>query len=247
MLNKVNGMMKNLKKNIGPPCDAQCQQTKDKEKYLQEYLNIKNQFLDGENKVKKAEERYYTKTNQTQYYNKLKYDRAEAEIKQKMDILQSSFDDDIDRLINLAKYIGSQDNYRQNMQEVEDAYKGKHNALIGKVDETTGKRKINNRLAYFYNNRDESWAVWIGGYLWYLYIALIVCIIAKMIFGGSWKHPRKYLFLTAMILGHYIIQFIFIFVITGLGHFKLDVSYLVFIVSFLIIGFIYLKIYDLST
>ena len=39
-----------------------------------------------------------------------------------MNILQSSFDDDIDRLMNLAKYMGSQDTYRQNMQEVEDAH-----------------------------------------------------------------------------------------------------------------------------
>ncbi len=247
MLGQVGSMMNNLKSNIGPPCDAACRVTKDKEKYLNEYLNVKNNFLNGEDKVKKAEQRYYTKTNQTQYYSELKHRRATNFITKKMKTLSESFNEDIERLKNLATLMGSQDLYRQNMQEVEEAYKGKHNSLKGRVDETTGKRKINNRLAQFYNDQDESWAVWLGGYLWYIYLGLIVAIIAKMILGGQWKNPRKYIFVTAMLIAHWIVKFIFVFVTTSLGHLKLDISYLTFIVSFLILAFIYLKIYDLTT
>jgi hypothetical protein len=247
MLGNVQGMMNKLTKGIAPPCDAACQATRDKDKYLEEYQKIKNDFLNGEDKVKKAETRYYTKTNQTVYYSQLKERRATNFITEKMKTLQNSFDEDVSNLMNLASLMGSQNSYRIHMSEVKDAYTSKHNALKGRVDETTGKRKINNRLADFYNNRDESWAVWIGSYLWYIYFALIIGIIVKMILGGSWKSPRKYLFVTAMLLSHYIIKFIFMFVLTSLGHFKLDISYLVFILSFMIIAFIYLKIYDIST
>jgi hypothetical protein len=247
MLGKVQVMMNKIKKGVGPPCDAACQATKDKDKYLEEYQKIKNDFLNGEDKVKNAEQRYYTKTNQTVYYSQLKETRATKFISDKMKILQSSFNEDIANLRNLTTLMGSQNSYKINMSEVADAYKSKHNSLKGSVDQTTGKRKINNRLADFYNNRDESWAVWMGSYLWYIYFALIGGIIIKMILSGGWKSPRKYLFVTAMFLSHYIVKFIFMFVLTSLGHFKLDVSYLVFILSFMIIAFIYLKIYDIST
>lgn len=247
MLNKVQGMMKKLKDNAGPSCDAACQATNNREQYKEEYLKIKNDFLTGEKKVKLAEERYYNKTNQRQYYNTLKETRAKNYITKQMDTLTTSFNDDMKRLKTLVKLMGSQNIYASNVDEVKNTYKDKSSALLARVDSTTVKRKINNRLADFYNNRDESWAVWVGSYLWYIYVALIVIILIKMAITGGWKRPRKYLFVISMFLAHWIIKFIFLTVITTLGHFKLDISYLVFILSFMILAFIYLKIYDLST
>ena len=73
----VGDLIKNLNKNRNTVvCDAKCQESGNKTKYYNEYLNSKNNLLNASDRLKQAEKKYYTKTNQTQYYNTLIYDRA---------------------------------------------------------------------------------------------------------------------------------------------------------------------------
>lgn len=243
----VGDLIKNLNKNGNTVvCDAKCQESGNKTKYYNEYLNSKNNLLNASDRLKQAEKKYYTKTNQTQYYNTLIYDRAIKHITKKMGIIESAFNENIEKLVNLVNMTSSQNVYRRNMNNVIDSYKYKQTNLEEKVDKTNNTKKINNRLAYFYSEKDESWALWINNYLWYIYILCIILILSKIVFKGEIKNFKQYPFIILLIVSTYIINYIYMLVINTLGHFKLDITYLVFISSFLVITFIYDKVYKFS-
>ena len=132
------------------------------------------------------------------------------------------------------------------MNDLNKSYKDDLKKLNKKVDKTSNERKINNRLAYFYNQQNESWFLWINNYLWYIYIILLGLIIVKFVVKKEFKQIKKYPFLLIVLCGTYIVNYIYEIVIISLGHFKLDVSYLVFICSFIMITVIYNKIFNLS-
>ena len=99
----VGDLIKSLNKNGNTVvCDAKCQESGNKTKYYGEYLNSKTNLLNASDRLKKAEQKYYTKTNQTQYYNSLIYDRAIKHITKKMSIIESAFNDNI---LNLLYFI----------------------------------------------------------------------------------------------------------------------------------------------
>lgn len=247
VLQNVNDLMDNLKKGGGMNiCDAKCQQSGQREKYYNEYQQAVATFKQGPSIVKKAEKNYYEKTNQNEYYNTLKFSRANNFIKKKVDIIETAFNEDLEKLINLISMISSQNIYRKNISDLNKSYKKDLSELNKKVDKTSNTRKINNRLAYFYNEQDESWFLWINSYLWYIYLLLLVLIILKFILKKEFKNIKKYPFIIILLSGTYIVNYIYEIVIIGLGHFKLDVSYLVFIFSFIIITAVYNKIFNLS-
>ena len=247
MKSSVGDLIKSLNKNGNTVvCDAKCQESGNKIKYHNEYLNSKTNLLTAPDRLKNAEKKYYLKTNQTQYYNTLIYDRAIKHITKKFAIIETSFNENIEKLINLINTTSSQSSYRNNMGNVIDAYKYKQTDLEEKVDKTNNTKKINNRLAYFYSEKDESWALWLNGYLWYIYVLCIILIILKIALKGNVRNVKQYPFIILLLMSSYIVQYIYAIVLNTLGHFKLDATYLVFICSFLILTFIYDKLYKYS-
>jgi hypothetical protein len=247
ILQNMNGLINDLKKGGGTQiCDAKCQQSGQREKYHNEYQQAVSTLKQGPDIVKKAEKNYYEKTNQGEYYNTLKLSRAKNFITKKVSILENAFNEDLDKLINLVNMMSSQNVYRRNMNDLNKSYKKDLSNLNKEVDKTSNTRKINNRLAYFYNEQNESWFLWINSYLWYIYIVLIGLIFIKFIMKKEFKNIKKYPILIVLLGGTYIINYIYDIVIISLGHFKLDISYLVFIFSFIIITFVYNKIFNFS-
>jgi len=244
ILQNVNDLMNNLKQGNTQICDAKCQQSGQREKYQNEYLKAKNNLLQAPSILKNAEKNYYTKTNQTEYYNTLKFSRSQEHIKKKVDVIETSFNDDLEKLLNLINMVSSQHIYKNNMTDLNKSYKKDLSNLNKEVDKTGNTRKINNRLAYFYNEKDESWFLWINSYLWYIYIVLLILIAIKFVVKQEYKNIKKYPFILLILIGTYSMNYVYETVTIGLGHFKLDISYLIFIFSFIIIAFLYDKIYN---
>ena len=116
VLTNVNDLMNNLKNgNNTQICDAKCQQSGQQEKYYNEYLNAKASLLQAPKTLKKTEENYYKKTNQAEYYNTLKFARSTDHIKKKVEIIEKSFNEDLERVVNLMNMISSQNIYRNNI------------------------------------------------------------------------------------------------------------------------------------
>jgi hypothetical protein len=245
MKESLGDLVNNLNKNM-PVCDAKCQATGKKEKLMNEYNKAKYNAKNAKKTLLNIEQKYYTETSQTTYYNSLLYNRAKKHITNKMGEVEKYYNKLFEKILGLADTIGSQNMYRTNLNEVEDAYKYKLKVLKNKVNKTENKKQINNRLTFFYNQKSESWGTWFNGYIWYIYIFAIILLLIKFILKNQWKNPFRYPFLLLLIFSSYIIHFVYENILVGLGHLKLDITLLVFTASVSMLFYIYNKTHQLS-
>ena len=245
MQENLGDLVKNLNKNL-PVCDAKCQASGKREKLMNEYNKAKYNAKNAKQTLLNVEKKYYTETNQTPYYNSLLYNRAKKHIKGKMSEVEKYYNKTFEKILNLADVIGSQNTYKSNLNEVEGAYKYKLKHLKKKVNDTENDKQINNRLTFFYNQKSESWGTWLNGYLWYIYVATIALLLVKFLLKSQWKNPYRYPFLLLLIFSGYIIHFVYENILVGLGHLKLDITYLVFISCVSILFYIYNRTNKLS-
>ena len=108
IVNKMEDFIKDFNKKNPVICDVNCQQNNNKKKLYTNYINAKNNLLNGRDNLEKAERDYYYGTGQSQVYSELQERRAATVIKNYMDNIQEHFQENINDIKKYLKYYESQ-------------------------------------------------------------------------------------------------------------------------------------------
>ena len=232
--------------SVGNVCNAECQDQNKKTKLYNDFVNAKNVHLKSKETLDKAEANYYTKTGQTQVYNNIIRVRATNEIAKQIDKIKEGFDEDVKNLQTKIKYINSQSVIKKNINDVKDNWFNKKEAKKKQAQATTWQRRLDDRMANFYNDKNESLSYWSNNILFYLYWILFVLIFIVLILKKQYKKIENYPFILCMLILPFMIHPIYSKILGSLKHLKLDNIYLMFIMFALFLFITFFMAYKVS-
>ena len=129
----------------------------------------------------------------------------------------------------------SHSNTKKNLQQATDFYKSNLYDIEKKVENIVQKEKLNKRISQFYNN-DYDFKKTILYYLKIFYFIMVTTAIITIIYKKKHKEKKLYGFLfLLLIIPYFLISNIYRFILNNLGHLKVDVLYVIFLI---IIGLI---------
>ena len=129
---------------------------------------------------------YYARPNGQTLYNNLLQQRATKEAKDSVDDWKKEMTPKLEAITTKIDYYKSQYSYKNNVKSVYDSYNDKLTGLQNDIDETSGQKNVNNRLATFYNYNTGI----VNSILYYLkmlYWLFLIIIIAVLILKRQYK------------------------------------------------------------
>lgn len=121
-------------------------------------------------------------------------------------------------------------NTKKNLQQATDFYKSNLYDIEKKVENIVQKEKLNKRISQFYNN-DYDFKKTILYYLKIFYFIMVTTAIITIIYKKKHKEKKLYGFLfLLLIIPYFLISNIYKFILNNLGHLKVDVLYVIFLI-----------------
>ena len=121
-------------------------------------------------------------------------------------------------------------NTKKNLQQAADFYKSNLYDIEKKVENIVQKEKLNKRISQFYNN-DYDFKKTILYYLKIFYFIMVAIAIITIIYKKKHKEKKLYGFLfLLLIIPYFLISNIYRFILNNLGHLKVDVLYVIFLI-----------------
>jgi hypothetical protein len=126
---------------------------------------------------------------------------------------------------------------KRNLQQATDFYKNNLNDIGNKIENIVQKEKLNKRISQFYNN-DYDFKKNILYYLKIFYLIMVSIIIITIIYKKKHKEKKMYGFLFLLfVIPYFLIKNIYRIVLNNLGHLKIDVLYVIFLIIIGIISY----------
>ena len=134
-------------------------------------------------------------------------------------------------------------NTKKNLQQATDFYKSNLYDIEKKVENIVQKEKLNKRISQFYNN-DYDFKKTILYYLKIFYFIMVATAIITLIYKKKHKEKKIYGFLfLLLIIPYFLISNIYRVILNNLGHLKVDVLYVIFLI---IVGLISYGLFFIS-
>jgi hypothetical protein len=125
----------------------------------------------------------------------------------------------------------------RNLQQATDFYKNNLKDIGNKIENIVQKEKLNKRISQFYNN-DYDFKKNILYYLKIFYIIMVSIIIITLIYKKKHKEKKMYGFLfLLLVIPYFLIKNVYRIVLNNLGHLKIDVLYVIFLIIIGIISY----------
>lgn len=226
--NKLNNYIDIMTKKGKEICDSECQSDANKKLLFDQYLKAKNNLIRAPGELKTAEKDYFIKTGQKINYDNLQESRALDSMHKYMQTIEANFNKKIDRISSLKSYLESQKYFQHNIVDSYDTYKYRLGKYEKEVNSTTNQSNIDNRMANFYNDKSKSLAYWSNGFLFYIYIILVIISILLFVLKKNYRNLKMYPFLLCVIILPFFIHDIYEIILEMTRHIKMDNTYFVF-------------------
>jgi len=247
-MNKYLAQMNTLVKN-GGACDATCQKQKRINRAKTAMVNAQNAMRNAPINLESAQKAYYSESKGYPFYARMLLNKKKAVANKTVKSWNESYlNNDFAKLDTQVNYYKSQYIYKKNINAVADAWSTKNKNLSDKVEQTTAKKRVDDRLAYFY---DYNTSV-VNSVIFYLkifyWILVITCVILFF-----WKRQytsfKFYPFIISVLLLPFILSKIYVFVMNRFRFFVINNIYLIFftIIIFLMWLFEYISYLPFSS
>ena len=134
-------------------------------------------------------------------------------------------------------------NTKKNLDQATDFYQDNLHDIQNKIENIVQKEKLNKRISQFYNN-DYDFKKDILYYLKIFYVIMVSITVITIIYKKKHKEKKIYGFLfILLIIPYFLISTIYKTILNNLGHLKIDVLYVIFL---LIIGFLTFGLFIIS-
>lgn len=134
-------------------------------------------------------------------------------------------------------------NTKKNLDQATDFYQDNLHDIQNKIENIVQKEKLNKRISQFYNN-DYDFKKNILYYLKIFYVIMVSITVITIIYKKKHKEKKIYGFLfILLIIPYFLISTIYKTILNNLGHLKIDVLYVIFL---LIIGFLTFGLFIIS-
>tara|TARA_B110000208_G_C11781678_1_gene434115 strand:- start:1774 stop:2502 length:729 start_codon:yes stop_codon:yes gene_type:complete len=128
-------------------------------------------------------------------------------------------------------------NTKKNLQQATDFYKSNIHDIEKKVENIVQKEKLNKRISQFYNN-DYDLKKTMLYYLKIFYFIMVSITIITIVYKKKHKEKKLYVFLfLLLIIPYFLINKIYRIVLNNLGHLKIDVLYVIFLIIISLISY----------
>jgi hypothetical protein len=225
---KLNNYIDTMTKTGKAICNTECQNDMEKKALYNKYLKALNVLKHAPDNFKTAENNYFIKTGQKKSYDNLRESRAINDITDYMKEVETNFNKKIKRISTLKAYLDSQNYFKNNIVDSYETYKYRLNNYKHKIDETTKKANIDNRMANFYNDKSQTLAYWSNGILYYVYLILVVVSILLFVIKKNYKNIKMYPFLLLVVILPFFIHDIYEIILNMTRHVKMNNTYFVF-------------------
>jgi len=141
-------------------CDANCQKNKKVAGLYKDYLNAKNNYINGPEQVLLAQKNYYTKEFGTSAYNNLNKEQITIVSDIISEKLSNEFKEKINWAYKLNKIYNTDYINSQNTIDLYNYYIDKNKNITLKVTEASSDIFINDRKAYYKSIEMEDLEWW---------------------------------------------------------------------------------------
>jgi hypothetical protein len=160
---------------------------------------------------------------------------SKTTIKQELNSVKINLNKMKSIILDEVNALETNSNTKKNLQQATDFYKSNLYDIEKKVDNIVQKEKLNKRISQFYNN-DYDFKKTILYYLKIFYFIMVATAIITIIYKKKHKEKKIYGFLfLLLIIPYFLISNIYRVILNNLGHLKVDVLYVIFLI---IIGLI---------
>ena len=219
-------------------CDAACQKRKSIERKKSAWVTAQNDLKNAPINLERAERAYFTEAKGYPYYTQILINKHKKKAQDRVKSWNNDLWKPILRPLNAKlKYYKTQHLYKQNIGHVYHEIQSKTANLKEEVEETLAQKKVNDRLAYFYDYNTNI----IDNIMWYLkgfYWILVTVSLILFFWKRQYRQIRMYPFLITVLLMPFILSQIYIFTMDKFSYFIINNIYFIFFT--LIIGIIIL-------
>ena len=140
-------------------------------------------------------------------------------------------------ILEQVNFLDTNSNTTKNLQQATDFYMSNFDDIKKKIENIKQKEKLNKRISQFYNN-DYDLKKTMLYYLKIFYFIMVSLAIFTIIYKKKHKDKKMYGFLfLLLIIPYLVISNIYSIVLNNLGHLKIDVLYLIFLVIISVISY----------
>lgn len=140
-------------------------------------------------------------------------------------------------ILEQVNILDTNSNTTKNLQQATDFYMSNFDDIKKKIENIKQKEKLNKRISQFYNN-DYDLKKTMLYYLKIFYFIMVSLAIFTIIYKKKHKDKKMYGFLfLLLIIPYLVISNIYSIVLNNLGHLKIDVLYLIFLVIISVISY----------
>ena len=140
-------------------------------------------------------------------------------------------------ILEQANILETNTNTKKNLEQATSYYNDNLNDIDNKIQTIVQKEKLNKRISQFYNS-DYDFKKTILYYLKIFYFIMVSLSVITIIYKKKHKEKKIYAFLfLLLIIPYFLISNIYKKILNNLGHLKIDVLYVIFIIIIGIITF----------
>jgi len=140
-------------------------------------------------------------------------------------------------ILEQANILETNTNTKKNLEQATSYYNDNLNDIDNKIQTIVQKEKLNKRISQFYNS-DYDFKKTILYYLKIFYFIMVSLSVITIIYKKKHKEKKIYAFLfLLLIIPYFLISNIYKTILNNLGHLKIDVLYVIFIIIIGIITF----------
>tara|TARA_B110000008_G_scaffold279767_1_gene328504 strand:+ start:4293 stop:5000 length:708 start_codon:yes stop_codon:yes gene_type:complete len=140
-------------------------------------------------------------------------------------------------ILEQANILETNINTKKNLEQATSYYKDNLKDIDNKIQTIVQKEKLNKRISQFYNS-DYDFKKTILYYLKIFYFIMVSLSVITIIYKKKHKEKKMYGFLfLLLIIPYFLISNIYKTILNNLGHLKIDVLYVIFLIIIGIITF----------
>ena len=140
-------------------------------------------------------------------------------------------------ILEQANILETNMNTKKNLEQATSYYKDNLKDIDNKIQTIVQKEKLNKRISQFYNS-DYDFKKTILYYLKIFYFIMVSLSVITIIYKKKHKEKKMYGFLfLLLIIPYFLISNIYKTILNNLGHLKIDVLYVIFLIIIGIITF----------
>ena len=206
--NQINELLAQSSQALVCGPGTECERTKKSEDLQQKYLAAQTNIQSAPYQEEAAEKEFYTYTQGDAAYNSMKTQRLQTEAEKKSNEIQSSFNENVNKAIELNDTLSSLTNNYQNVLELYNNYVEENGFLREKINYQKTDIITNDRKTYYEIQNYQILKSWYIIWRWIYFILLVVFGLGIFLTKSAYSFWAKLGLLALFGMYPYVIDYV---------------------------------------